>query len=196
MKTKENERYPLVVAITGASGAVYAYRLLEILMNQNVETHLVITKTAEHIIKTELSNEKANFILKETRVTRHDPDKYAVEIASGSYLTSGMAIVPASMGTIGRIANGTSDNLVARCADVHLKERRTLVVVPRETPLNRIHLENLLKLHDAGAVILPATPSFYAGADSIESLVDTVVARILDHMGIDHDLDIRYHPEN
>jgi 4-hydroxy-3-polyprenylbenzoate decarboxylase len=196
MEKKENERNPLVLAVTGASGAIYAYRLLEILMSQNVETHLVITKTAEHIIRTELSNEKANFILKEAGVKRHDPDKYAVEIASGSYITSGMAIVPASMGTVGRIANGTSDNLVARCADVHLKERRTLVVVPRETPLNRIHLENLLRLHDAGAVILPAMPSFYAGADSIELLVDTVVARILDHLGIGHGLNIRYHPEN
>ena len=155
--------------------------------------HLVITDTARHIIEVELPSDKADFLLNSKDIIRHDPGSYSETIASGSYMTSGMIVIPASMGTIGRIANGTSDNLIIRTTDVHLKEKRKLIVVPRETPLNRIHLENLLKLHDAGALILPAMPSFYTNADSIDDLVDTVVARVLDHIGIKHDIDVRYH---
>jgi len=191
--TNEN---PIVIAVTGASGAIYAHRTLELILQSGASVHLVITNTARHIIEVELPAEKADLLLNSSDVIRHDINSYSETIASGSYMTSGMIIIPASMGTIGRIANGTSDNLIIRTADVHLKEKRKLIVVPRETPLNRIHLENLMKLHDAGALILPATPSFYSNAGSIDDLIDTVVARVLNHIGIKHNLDVRYHGRN
>jgi len=184
---------PYVIAITGASGMIYASRLVEKLDSQGISMHLVITPTARGIIKRELPGGRAKFLLEDTRFSRHDPSDFSAVIASGSFRTSGMVIVPASMGTIGRIASGTSDNLVIRTADVHLKERRKLIIVPRETPLNRIHLENMLKLNDAGAVILPAMPSFYSGPDSIDILADTIVIRILDHLGLSFDSEVRYH---
>ncbi|MCD6216609.1 UbiX family flavin prenyltransferase [bacterium] len=193
MVTEIQIKQTLVVAITGASGAMYACRTCELLLKANLSVHLIITKTAELIIKEELPDEKSEFLLASESFHRHDPDSYDCEIASGSNHTLGMVIIPASMGTIGRIANGTSDNLVARVADVHLKEKRKLVIVPRETPLNRIHLENLLKLNDAGALILPAMPSFYSGADTVDKLVDTVIARVLNHLGISHGLDVGYY---
>ncbi len=192
MKTDKQNEHPLVVAITGASGAMYACRTCEMLLKANASVHLIITKTAEEIIQTELSSEKSDYLLNSKDFIHHDPNTFSTEIASGSNQTLGMVIIPASMGTVGRIANGTSDNLVARVADVHLKEKRKLVIVPRETPLNRIHLENLLKLNDAGALILPAMPSFYSGASTIENLIDTVVARVLDYLEIKHDLDVGY----
>ena len=190
---ENTNEHPVVIAVTGASGVVYAHRTLELLLKSGVSVHLVITKTATHIIEVELPNEKSDLLLNSQDVVRHDPSSYSETIASGSYMTSGMIVIPASMGTIGRIASGTSDNLIIRTADVHMKEKRKLIVVPRETPFNRIHLENLMKLHDAGALIMPATPSFYSKADSIDDLVDTVVARVLDHIGIKHNLDVRYH---
>lgn len=193
MITEKQKEHPLVVAITGASGARYAFRTCELLLREKVCVHLIITKTAEEIIKTELNSENADYLLGSGDFTRHDPDSYSTEIASGSNRTLGMVIIPASMGTVGRIASGVSDNLVARVADVHLKEKRKLVLVPRETPLNRIHLVNLLRLNDAGAMILPAMPSFYSGASTIDDLIDTVVARVLDYLDIEHDLDVSYH---
>lgn len=192
MKTDKQNEHPLVVAITGASGAIYAFRTCAMLIKANLSVHLIITKTAEEIIKTELSPENSDYLLSSKDFIHHDPSTFSTEIASGSNHTLGMVIIPASMGTVGRIANGTSDNLVARVADVHLKEKRKLVIVPRETPLNRIHLENLLKLNDAGAMILPAMPSFYSGVSTIENLIDTVVARVLDYLEIKHDLDVGY----
>jgi 4-hydroxy-3-polyprenylbenzoate decarboxylase len=189
---KEKNIY--VIAITGASGMIYAHRLLQLLKKEKSEIHLVITKTAVQIIGHELKPKQAEFVLKDAGFIRHDPEKYSSVIASGSHKTSGMVVVPASMGTVGRIASGTSDNLVVRAADVHLKEKRKLIIVPRETPLNAIHLENMLKLDRAGAIILPAMPSFYSGMHTVEGLVDTVVARVLDHLGIGHDLDVKYKP--
>jgi len=188
----EYESGPYIVAITGASGMIYASRLVELLDSHGISPHIVITSTAKEIIKRELPSERAILLLEDARFMRYDPDDFSAVIASGSYHTSGMVIVPASMGTIGRIASGTSDNLAIRAADVHLKERRKLIVVPRETPLNRIHLENLLRLNDAGAVILPAMPSFYSKPDSIDAIADTVVIRILDHLGINLDSNVRY----
>lgn len=192
--TKSKAKYPLIIAITGASGMIYAHRLIEILNRENFPMHLIITSTAIRIIQTELTTNQADFLLKKANATRHDSSHLESEIASGSHLTSGMVIIPASMGTIGRIASGTTENLVTRVADVHLKERRKLIIVSRETPLNRIHLENLLKLNDAGALIMPATPSFYSKPKTILDLVDTIIARILDHFQIEHNLNIRYSP--
>lgn len=136
------------------------------------------------------------------RVLYHFWKDLEVPIASGSYRHDGMAVCPCSGGTLARIAVGASSNLVERAADVCLKERRRLILVPRETPLSEIHLENMLRVTRAGAVVLPASPGFYAGADSVERLVDFVVARILDQLGVEHNLSERYgeparrrHPE-
>jgi len=186
--------HPIIIAITGASGMIYAYRLIEILESGKIPMHLIITPTAKRLIDIELSHENANFIFSGAKATRHDSSNLETGIASGSNLTGGMVIIPASMGTIGRIASGATENLVTRVADVHLKERRKLIIVSRETPLNRIHLENLLKLNDAGALILPAMPSFYSKPKTLNELADTVVARVLDHLDIEHDLGVRYSP--
>jgi len=194
VKIKYQGKYPIIIAITGASGMIYAHRLVEILDYGKISMHLIITPTARRIIETELADKNANFILKKVKATRHDSSNLETEIASGSHKTGGMVIIPASMGTIGRIASGATENLITRVADVHLKERRKLIIVSRETPLNRIHLENLLRLNDAGAVIMPAMPSFYSKPKTIEELADTVVARVLDHLDIEHDLDVRYSP--
>ncbi len=196
MKIEKQNLYPLVVAITGASGAKYACRTCEMLLKAKAIVHLIITETAKDIIKTELRFDKSDYLLNSKDFIHHDPDIYSKKIASGSNETRGMVIIPASMGTVGRIANGTSDNLIARVADVHLKEKRKLVMVPRETPLNRIHLENLLKLNNAGALILPAMPSFYSGVSTVDDLIDTVVARVLDYLEIKHDLDVSYLKED
>jgi 4-hydroxy-3-polyprenylbenzoate decarboxylase len=135
-------------------------------------------------------------------VAWHPAGDFETPIASGSYRHDGMAVVPCSMGTLGRIATGCSTSLVERAADVCLKERRRLVVVPREMPYSEIHLENMLRLTRAGAIVLPASPGFYSRSDSVEQLVDFVVSRILDHLGVDNDLMRRYgeparrrHPE-
>ena len=195
MKNINSVKYPIIVAITGASGMLYAFWLIEILDAKAIPLNLIITLTARKIITNELSKKDADFIFTGAKAERHDPLKFESELASGSNKSRGMVIVPASMGTIGRIACGVSDNLVVRAADVHLKERRKLIIVPRETPLNRIHLENLLKLNDAGAVILPAMPSFYSRPKTLVELADTIVARILDHLDIEHNLDVGYHPD-
>lgn len=125
-------------------------------------------------------------------VRYHAAHDFEVPIASGSYPHDGMAIVPCSMGTLGRIAHGGSTNLVERAADVCLKERRKLIVVPRETPYSTVHLKNMLELSQAGAIVLPASPGLYAHGDTVERLIDFVVSRILDHLGIENDLMQRY----
>lgn len=136
------------------------------------------------------------------RVQVHHYKDLETSIASGSYRHDGMAVCPCSGGTLGRVAAGASSNLIERAADVCLKERRKLILVPREAPLSEIHLENMLRLTRAGAVVLPASPGFYGARDTVESLVDFVVARVLDHLGVDHALAERYgqparrrHPE-
>lgn len=184
----------IVVAISGASGSCYASRLLEILLEKKMDIHLIISESAKQIAKDELDEKRFLFLTEKADVKRYHPDKFNVSIASGSVNTRGMVVIPASMGTIGRIASGTSDNLIIRVADVHLKEKRKLIVVPREAPLNRIHIENLLRLHDAGAIILPAMPSFYMKPETINDLIDTVVARVLDHLNISNDLNTEYKP--
>ena len=185
----------IVVGITGASGAPYAKRLLGHLKERtDVEIGVVVSSTAPEVWQLECGGdlrEQIDFPIWGMR-------DYKAPFASGSAGWHAMAIVPCSMSTASRVAHGTSDTLLTRAADVMIKERRTLVVVPRETPLSVIHLENLTTLARAGAVILPAMPSFYGRAisptdtsgppDSIDRLLDTVVGRLMDHLGLEHDL--------
>jgi 4-hydroxy-3-polyprenylbenzoate decarboxylase len=219
---------PLVVAITGASGAVYATRLLEVLVNTGHEVHLTISPSGKVVLKQELdisvdlddfhayhllldaAKSATDTHLEKTRelagvstgdsavrplpvrepgkVVYHHFQNFMAPIASGSFLTGGMVVCPCSGSTLSGIAHGVGDNLIHRAADVHLKERRKLIVVPRETPLSVIQLENMRRVAEAGAVVLPAMPGWYHGVHSLRDLIDFIVARILDQLGIQHSL--------
>jgi len=183
----------LVVGVTGASGVVYAKRLLEVLKEKNIETHLIVSKTAEKIIKHELEMDRADF--DKLGRYRYREDEVDAPLASGSFKIDGMVIIPCSLKTLAGIASGYTDNLILRAADVTLKEKRKLVLVPRETPLSAIHLRNMLELAIIGVVILPAMPSFYHKPKSIHELVDFIVGKILDIFGIEHDLFRRWGTE-
>ncbi|MCU0618411.1 MAG: UbiX family flavin prenyltransferase [Gemmatimonadaceae bacterium] len=185
-------RLPLVVALTGASGAPYAVRLLQALAAAGQPVWLVVSAHGWRLLRTESAiadlaalRETVGAAAWDATVTVFDDGDRGAKPASGSARTAGMVICPCSMGTVASIAAGTSRSLVERAADVTLKERRRLVVVPRETPLSRIHLRNLLALDEAGATILPAAPGFYHAPTSIGALVDFVVQRILDHVGVE-----------
>jgi flavin prenyltransferase len=176
----------LVVGISGASGAVYGIRALEILRKSKVETHLLLTKAARETIRLETDYKPAE-------VERLATETYAIDdvtskVASGSYPTDGMIVIPCSMKTLGGIASGYSDNLLLRAADVTLKERRRLVLVVRETPLSLIHLENMATVTRAGAVVLPAMPAFYNRPKTVGAIVDQTVGKTLDIIGVNHDL--------
>lgn len=198
---------PIVVAMTGASGVAYGTRLLEILLQQGLSIEVVISPSAVQVIAQEL-NRKVQLhsfdphdlgisggecVSEEQNVFRfvgggrlrynHYQD-YFTGIASGSFKTAGMVICPCSMGSLAAIASGLSTNLIQRAADVHLKEKRKLIVVPRETPLGSIQLENMKRLVDAGAVVLPAMPGFYHQPQTIDDLIDFVVTRICDQLGV------------
>lgn len=183
----------LIVAITGASGAIYAVRFLDHAARHFERIYVMLSPQAVQVMNTELSlgidsqTPSAESLIgrKADNVTFLDRTDYYSPPASGSFRHNGMVIVPCSMGTAGRIANGISDDLVTRAADVCLKERRKLILVPRETPWNLIHLRNLTQLAEAGATILPASPGFYHKPKTVEELADTVVARILQQLGID-----------
>jgi 4-hydroxy-3-polyprenylbenzoate decarboxylase len=176
----------LIVAITGASGVVYGKRLLEVLCNKNIETHLVISQAAERLIKHELDTAKKAVGNLATHV--YETNDWNSPIVSGSFETDGMVIIPCSMKTLAGIANGYSDNVILRAADVTLKEKRKLILVPRETPVNVIHLRNMLDLAKQGALIVPAMPAYYHKPKSIEDLVDFVVGRVLDLLDVGHTL--------
>ena len=176
----------LIVAITGASGVIYGKRLLEMLHNKNIETHLVISQAAERIIEYELDMTEKAF--ENLAVHVYKVNDWNSPIVSGSFKTDGMVIVPCSMKTLAGIANGYSDNVILRAADVTLKEKRRLILVPRETPLNVIHLRNMLDLAKQGALIVPAMPAYYHKPKTIEALVDYVVGKVLDLLGIKHTL--------
>ncbi len=217
----------LVVGITGASGAVYAVRLLHVLLGSGHTVHVTVSPSAVKVLKHELglyvdlddfdqsqllpedadleddgligniqpagSSFAVSSVFSDSDITRgrlhyHHFEDLTAPISSGSFLTAGMIICPCSMGTLAGIATGQSTNLIHRAADVHLKERRPLIVVPRETPLGSIQLENMKRLADAGGTILPAMPAFYHTPVTIHDLVDFVVARILDQCGIKHEL--------
>jgi flavin prenyltransferase len=187
------------VAITGASGSIYAQRtLLHMIASGVVERiNLIMSESAQTVARVELGldlrgadttriNEWLGLPRDSRLIQLQRLDNLAAKAASGSHLQEGMVVVPCSMGTLGAIAAGLSTNLIQRAADVTLKERRRLVLVPRETPYNSIHLENMLRLSQAGAHIVPASPGFYHRPQTIEALVDHFVFRILDHLGIPH----------
>jgi len=174
-----------VLAITGASGAAYAKRLFDCL-KESSELHVIVSDRGAELLHLELGLQASYFAQK--NVTVYKNTRINTSIASGSFPVDGVVIVPASMGTIGRIAAGVSGTLIERVADVALKEKRKLIVVPRETPFSTIHLKNLLALDQAGALILPASPGFYQGQKTMEDLIDFVVARILDQLAMTQDL--------
>ncbi|MBX3221494.1 MAG: UbiX family flavin prenyltransferase [Labilithrix sp.] len=185
----------IVVGITGASGAPYARRLLSYLSARvrgagDVEVGVCLSATAPEVWALECGGDLREAI----DLPVYGMRDYKAPFASGSAGWDAMAIVPCSMGTCARVAHGISDTLLTRAADVMIKERRTLVVVPRETPLSVIHLENLTALARVGATILPAMPSFYGKPEGVDQLLDTVVGRVLDHLGLEHDLVKRWGP--
>lgn len=167
-----------ILGVTGASGAIYATRTAMHLKRLGHDVSLIVTAPGREVV--EYEGQKALFDYTDTVF---NVDDFFAECASGSADYAGMAVVPCSMGTLGRIAAGTSDNLLVRSADVCLKERRPLVIVSREMPYNLIHLENMERVTRAGAVVIPASPQFYSKAATIEDLVDTVVAKVLKHLG-------------
>lgn len=209
---------PFVVAVTGASGAIYAARLLQLLRDAGRDVHLTVSPSAALVLQQELGVEidldrprlenllevrppwrtgeaatsggsaTATCDRSPGRVVYHHYTDYMAPIASGSFLTAGMVVCPCSGSTLSGIAHGASNNLIQRAADVHLKERRRLVLVPRETPLSIVQLENMRRACEVGAVVLPAAPGWYHGVKSLDDLVDFVAARILDQLGIEHNL--------
>ncbi|MCX6969186.1 MAG: UbiX family flavin prenyltransferase [Verrucomicrobia bacterium] len=169
----------VVLAATGASGTIYLQRLLDYLSGPEHELHLVLTPYAKQVV-----HEEAGELRLPPNVTEHSDKSMNAPFASGSALFDAMVVCPCSMGTLGRIAAGTSETLTLRAADVFLKERRKLILVPRETPWSLIHAKNALTVIEAGAILLPAMPSFYSRPKTFEELADTVVWRILDQIGI------------
>lgn len=187
---------PVTLGITGASGAPYAVRLLGALNDSGTAVRLIVSGYGLRLLKEESGIEGMEGLRAATgdwsRVELYDALDRGATPASGSAPSRGMVVCPCSMGTLASIAAGTSRNLVERAADVALKERRPLILVPRETPLSLVHLENMTRLTRAGATILPAAPGFYHRPESIGDLVDFVVARILDHLGVEHALGRRW----
>ncbi|OFV68684.1 MAG: Phenylacrylic acid decarboxylase [Candidatus Syntrophoarchaeum caldarius] len=175
----------LILGITGASGVIYGVRLLEVL-GREIETHLVISDMGAKILELELGLTLDDLLEHATSV--YPNSDLTAPISSGSFQVEGMIIAPCSMKTVAMVANGIAENLIVRAADVTLKEERKLILIPRETPLGRIHLENLLKVVEAGGTILPASPAFYHAPKTIDDLVDFVVGKVLDLFGIEHNL--------
>ncbi len=193
----------LVLAVTGASGSPYAVRLLEVLLQGMRTVHLTISPAAVEVFSKEIGKsltlEEATFDATQflgskasrldlTRLKYHHYRNFQAGIASGSFLTGGMVVCPCSMGTVAAIAHGASQNLIHRAADVHLKERRKLILVPRETPLGLVQLRNLVAVAEAGAVVLPAMPAFYTQPQTVDDMIDFVVARVCDQLGVEHQL--------
>jgi 4-hydroxy-3-polyprenylbenzoate decarboxylase len=183
----------LIVGITGATGAIFGVRLLEALRRLDVETHLIVSKWGAHTLAEETSYSLER--VRQMATYSYPATDQGAAVSSGSFLTSGMVVAPCSVRTLAAIASGQGDNLIHRAADVILKERRKLVLLVRETPLNEIHLENMLKLSRMGAVILPPMPAFYNHPQSIDAMVDHVVMRTLDQFGIHTDLAERWGAE-
>jgi 4-hydroxy-3-polyprenylbenzoate decarboxylase len=191
----------LVLAMTGASGAPYGVRLLEALLRAGRTIQLTLSPAAVEVLEQELDRHvrldqfdladllgEASRVAAPGQVCYHHYRDFRAGIASGSFLTGGMVVCPCSMGTVAAIAHGLSQNLIHRAADVHLKERRRLVLVPRETPVNSLQLRNLAICAEAGAVVLPAMPAFYTKPHSLQDMIDFIVGRICDQLGIEHEL--------
>lgn len=176
----------IVVGITGASGSIYALRFIAAAKADGHEVHAVVTDSGWDVLEYECGVSREKFSVKVDKL--YDNDNVGAAIASGSFRTDAMVILPCSMKTAGSIAHGISDNLLTRAADVMLKEGRKLVIVPRETPMHAIHLENLLKLAQVGARIVPACPGFYHRPQTLDDVVDMMVGKICDQLGIEHNL--------
>ncbi|MGB0238976.1 MAG: UbiX family flavin prenyltransferase [Cycloclasticus sp.] len=173
----------IIIAITGATGSIYGTRLLEILQTvDEVETHLILSNAGALTAQYELNMDKQ--AITNLADFTHNPKDIGATLSSGSFITHGMVIAPCSMKTLGCIANGIADNLVSRAADVILKERRKLIVMTRETPLNLVHLRNMTTLSEMGAIIAPPVPAFYTLPESIDDLINHTVGRILDTLDI------------
>jgi len=187
---------PIVLGMTGASGAPYAVRLLQVLCRAGRTVHLTISTSGAQVLREELGISVAlnRFDpspfgdLGSGPLVYHNQNDFNAGIASGSFRTSGMVVAPCSMSTLASVAHGITANLVTRAADVHLKERRKLILVPRETPLSLVHLENMTTVTRAGAIVLPAMPGWYHQPRSLDDLIDFVVARICDQLGVEVDL--------
>ncbi|MEM1354201.1 MAG: UbiX family flavin prenyltransferase [Planctomycetota bacterium] len=190
-----------MIAVTGASGAVYAQRLIQLVVAQGIETHLVVSPLGQRLLHDELGLEGLNLCTlaglpedgdpPDNLILHHYRDVGAT-VASGSFLHDGMIVVPCSSNSLGSIASGTAQNLIHRAAHVALKERRRLILVHREMPLSLIDIRSMQAVTEAGAIVCPAQPGFYMLPQSIEDLVDFVVGRVLDLAGVEHDLDIRW----
>ncbi len=188
----------IIVGICGASGVIYGLRLLRALLEKPTQVSLIISQTGKQVMRHESDvdpdapfdfiREQGADIHPKASLIVHGADDFFAAPASGSFRHDGMVIAPCSMKTLATIAAGIAETLIQRAADVCLKEKRPLILVPRETPLNLIHLENMCRVGRAGAIVMPAMPSFYSNPRTITALADTVVARILDHLGIDHTL--------
>ena len=183
----------IVVGISGASGVQYGIRLLEALKAKGCTTHLIITDSARKIIEIGTSSPARG--VEELATHVYAPKDFSAPVASGSHLFDALVVIPCSMGTLSGIACGSSDTLITRCADVCLKEKRRLILVPRETPLSLIQLRNMVAASEAGAVILPACPAFYSQPKSLAELVDVLVGRVLDLLGLENDLYKRWEGE-
>lgn len=195
---------PYIVGMTGASGGIYGIRLVQELLRTKHDVHLVLTEATWQVFQAEMKlditnrNQVLNDLFNENMENLHvyDLHNYAAPIASGSFRTKGMIVIPCSMGSLSGMAIGASGNLIERAADVMLKEKRPLVIVPRETPLHQIQLENMLTLSRAGATILPAMPGFYHNPTTMEELIDFVVGKALDSLGVEHELFKRWGSES
>ena len=181
----------IVVAITGASGVLYAQRLLDNIDTTQHETHVVLSNYAHQVIRDELPGG----LRLPAGVPQHGLKSMNVPFVSGSNPFDAMVVIPCTMGTMGRIAHGLSDDVLLRAADVMLKEKRKLILVPREMPLSLVHVKNMELLLLAGSIVLPANPYFYMNPTTIEQVVDTVVARVLDHLGLPQSLVARWEEE-
>ncbi|WP_066636543.1 UbiX family flavin prenyltransferase [Desulfolucanica intricata] len=180
----------IVVGITGASGAIYGISLLKHLQSLDVETHLILSSWARKTIELETNYSPDSIIKLASRC--YAEDDQAASVSSGSFIHHGMVIIPCSMKTLSAVAHGYADNLISRAADVTIKESRKLILVPRESPLSAIHLENMLKLSRLGVSIIPPVPSFYHKPETIEDLVLHFTGRILDHLGLKHNISSRW----
>lgn len=181
-----------IIAITGASGSIYAVKLIEELLKKDYSIHLIVSDNGAKVLEYEAGIKLLAFIedMKEKygNITLEDINNLFSAVASGSFKTDGMIILPCSMSSLGEIAHGVSKNLIGRAADVCIKEKRPLVIIPRETPLSPIHLKNMLILSESGVTILPAMPGFYHKPESLEDLVNFVVGKILDTLNIENNL--------
>jgi len=180
----------IVVGITGSTGIIYGIRMLEVLKKSKIETHLIMSEWAKKCLTLETKYDLK--YVKSLADSYSDDSNMAASVSSGTYKTDGMIVIPCSMKTLSSIANGYDETLVARAAGVTIKEARKLVLVTRETPLSSIHLENMLKLAKLGVTIMPAAPGFYNKPENMTDLVDFMVARMLDHLSIEHDLVVRW----